>query len=88
MRELITNKKYYPDANSTLRVAYGKVDGYEPRDGVFYNSYTTLEGIMEKENPSVDEFVVHPKLKDLYSKKDYGQYADKKWWNACSVLCK
>jgi hypothetical protein len=77
MRELITNKKYYPDANSTLRVAYGKVDGYEPRDGVHYNSYTTLEGIMEKENPAVDEFVVHPKLKDLYTKKDYGQYADK-----------
>lgn len=77
MRELITNKKYYPDANSTLRVTYGKVDGYEPKDGVFYNYYTTLEGVMEKENPLVDEFVVSPKLKELYQKKDYGQYADK-----------
>ena len=77
MRELITEKKYYPDANSTLRVAYGKVDGYYPRDAVYYNHYTTLDGIMEKENPQVDEFVVSPKLKELYLKKDYGAYADK-----------
>jgi hypothetical protein len=77
MREIITTKKYYPDANSTLRVAYGKVDGYYPKDGVYYNHFTTLEGVMEKENPLVDEFVVHPKLKELYSKKEYGQYADK-----------
>lgn len=78
MRELITNKKYYPDANSTLRVAYGKVNGYDPMDGVHYDYYTTLEGVMEKENPKVDEFVVSPKLKELYQKKDYGQYANKK----------
>jgi hypothetical protein len=77
MRELIPEKKYYPDANSTLRVAYGKVDGYTPRDGVYYNYYTTLSGLIEKENPLVDEFIVSPKLKDLYAKKDYGQYADK-----------
>lgn len=77
MRELITNKKYYPDANSTLRVAYGKVAGYFPRDAVFYDYYTTLDGLMAKENPLVDEFVVSPKLKALYQKKEYGQYADK-----------
>ncbi|MBA3971360.1 MAG: S46 family peptidase [Bacteroidetes bacterium] len=77
MRELITTKKYYPDANSTLRVTYGKVNGYEPKDGIHYNYYTTLDGVMEKENPAVDEFVVAPKLKDLYLKKDYGQYANK-----------
>jgi hypothetical protein len=77
IREVVTEKKYYPDANSTLRVAYGKVDGYSPRDGVFYNYYTTLDGIMEKENPLVDEFIVPTKLKDLYERKDYGQYADK-----------
>jgi hypothetical protein len=77
MRELVTTKKYYPDANSTLRVAYGKVNGYFPKDGVYYDYYTTLEGIMEKENPLVDEFMVSPKLKELYLKKDYGQYADK-----------
>ncbi|MGZ6523187.1 MAG: S46 family peptidase, partial [Bacteroidia bacterium] len=77
MRELITNKKYYPDANSTLRVAYGKAEGYFPRDGVFYDYYTTLDGVIEKENPMVDEFMVSAKLKDLYQKKDYGPYADK-----------
>ncbi|MCW3101774.1 MAG: serine protease [Bacteroidetes bacterium] len=77
MRELVTTKKYYPDANSTLRVAYGKVKGYYPKDGVFYKYYTTLNGLMEKENPLVDEFMVSPRLKELYEKKDYGQYADK-----------
>lgn len=77
MRELIPDKKYYPDANSTLRVAYGKVGGYFPRDAVYYNYYTTLDGLMAKENPLVEEFVVSPKLKELYLKKDYGQYADK-----------
>lgn len=77
MRELIPEKKYYPDANSTLRVAYGKVGGYFPRDAVYYNYYTTLDGLMAKENPLVEEFMVSPKLKELYLKKDYGQYADK-----------
>ena len=77
LRELIATKKYYPDANSTLRLAYGKVGGYFPRDAVFYDYYTTLDGLMAKENPLVDEFIVSPKLKDLYQKKDYGQYADK-----------
>ncbi len=78
MRELVTTKKYYPDANSTLRVTYGKVSGYFPKDGVHYDYYTTLDGVMEKENPAVDEFVVFPKLKELYKNKDYGQYANKK----------
>ncbi len=77
MRELITTKKYYPDANSTLRLAYGKVEGYYPRDGVYYDYYTTLSGLMEKEDPASDEFFVDPKLKELYAKKDYGRYADK-----------
>ena len=78
MRELVTTKKYYPDANSTLRVTYGKVSGYVPKNGVHYDYYTTLDGVMEKENPAVDEFVVFPKLKELYKNKDYGQYANKK----------
>lgn len=71
------NKTFYPDANSTLRLTYGKVKTYVPRDGVSYKHYTTLEGVMEKENPNNDEFIVSPKLKELYTKKDYGQYADK-----------
>ena len=66
----------YPDANSTLRIAYGKVEGYEPRDGVEYNYYTTLSGIMAKENPNIYDYVVEPKLKKLYQTKDYGQYGD------------
>ncbi len=77
IRELITNKKYYPDANSTLRVAYGKVGGYYPHDAVYYDYYTTLDGLIEKENPLVEEFIVSPKLKELYQKKEYGRYADK-----------
>lgn len=77
MRELITSKKYYPDANSTLRLAYGKVEGYYPRDAVFYNYYTTMDGLMEKEDSTSKEFYIDPKLKQLYKKKDYGRYADK-----------
>lgn len=77
LREMQPNKKFYPDANSTFRVAYGKVNGYKPADGVEYRYLTTLDGVMEKENPAVDEFVVPQKLKDLYQKKDFGNYAEK-----------
>ncbi len=74
------DKNYYPDANSTLRLTYGSVGDYDPRDGVNYKYYTTIDGIMEKEVKGVKkshEFYVDQKLKDLYNKKDYGQYADK-----------
>lgn len=76
-RELFKDKKFYPDANSTLRVAYGKVNSYNPKDGVHYNYYTTLDGIMEKEIPEDEEFDVPAKLKELYKNKDYGPYANK-----------
>ena len=75
--EMQPNKRFYPDANSTLRVAYGKVDDYKPTDGIQYQYFTTLDGIMEKENPDVYDYVVEKKLKDLYKTKDFGQYADK-----------
>lgn len=75
--ELMPEKKYYPDANSTLRVAYGNVSNYSPKDGVVYETYTTLEGVMEKESKKNPEFYVHPKLKKLFEEKDYGNYADK-----------
>ncbi len=75
--EMMPNKRFYPDANLTLRVAYGFVNDYEPADGVKYNYFTTLEGIMEKENPEIYDYVVEPKLKTLYNNKDYGRYADK-----------
>lgn len=67
----------YPDANSTLRLTYGKVASYEPVDGAIYDYYTTLEGVMEKEDPNNWEFVVPDKLKQLYKAKDYGRYAMK-----------
>ncbi len=77
LTKVYKDKKFYPDANSTLRITYGKVKGYKPRDGVYYNYFTTLDGMMEKENPNDDEFIIFPKMKDLYAKKDYGKYADK-----------
>ena len=68
-------KAIYPDANSPLRLTYGKIGSYEPADGKEYLYYTTLKGVMEKEDPDNPEFVVSPKLKELYEKKDFGPYA-------------
>ena len=65
----------YPDANSTMRLTYGKVGAYSPKDGVTYKFYTTLTGVMEKEDPNNYEFIVPAKLKALYSAKDFGPYA-------------
>ena len=66
----------YPDANMTCRLTYGTVKSYEPKDGVLYKYYTTLAGVMEKEDPDNYEFRVPAKLKEIYENKDYGQYAD------------
>ena len=71
------DKRFSPDANFTLRVTYGKVEGFKPQDGKNYRHFTTLEGIMEKENPDIYDYVVEPRLKELYNNKDYGRYADK-----------
>ncbi len=68
-------KATYPDANSTMRLTYGSVLPYSPKDAVMYNYYTTLKGVMEKEDPDNYEFKVPAKLKALYEAKDYGQYA-------------
>ena len=67
----------YPDANFTMRVTYGQVLDYYPADAVHYDYVTTIDGLMEKEDPTNDEFIVPSKLKELYNNKDYGQYADK-----------
>ena len=75
--EMQTEKRLFPDANSTLRVTYGKVEGFKPQDGKTYRHFTTLEGIMQKENPDIYDYVVEPRLKELYNNKDYGPYADK-----------
>lgn len=72
--EMQKDRKFYPDANSTLRVAYGQVGGYEPKDAVTYSHFTTIEGIMEKEDPSIEEFEVPAKLKTLNAARDFGPY--------------
>jgi hypothetical protein len=74
--ELNKDARIFPDANSTLRVTYGKVKGYEPRDAVAYEPVTYLEGVIEKYVPSDYEFDVSQKLIDLYNAKDYGQYGE------------
>ena len=67
-----------PDANSTIRLTYGNVKAYEPRDAVAYSYYTTLQGVMEKEDPASSEFAVPARLKELYAARDYGRYANSK----------
>ncbi len=74
LREMQPNKKFYPDANSTLRFSYGKVMDYYPADAVHYDFVTHLSGVIAKEDPDNDEFIVPEKLKELYRTKDYGQY--------------
>lgn len=66
----------YPDANLTLRVAYGKVEGYQPRDGVEYKHYTTLEGVMEKDDSDSYFYNIPGKLRELYEARDFGIYED------------
>jgi hypothetical protein len=77
LRETLKNKKFYPDANSTLRVAFGKVSDYSPKDGIHNMHYTTIDGIVEKNKTGLEDFYVKPRLIELYEKKDFGTYADK-----------
>ena len=76
LREMNPEENYYPNANSTMRVTYGNVGDYNPGDAMHYDFYTTIDGIIEKEDPTNDEFIVPEKLKELYEIGDYGQYAD------------
>ncbi|WNH13685.1 S46 family peptidase [Thalassobellus suaedae] len=77
LMEALPNERYFPDANSTLRVTYGQVRGYSPRDAVQYNAVSYLDGVIEKYVPGDYEFDVPEKLRDLYESKNYGKYADK-----------
>lgn len=70
-------KTLYPDANFTLRLTYGQVNDYYPMDGVKYNYFTTLEGIIQKDNPNIYDYAVPQKLKELYMQKEYSRYANK-----------
>ena len=76
--EWTADEPNYPDANMTCRLSYGSVKGYEPRDGVVYKYYTTLKGVIEKEEPGNYEFRVPDKLKEIYAEADYGDYANDK----------
>lgn len=76
--EVFPEMKFYPDANFTLRVAYGKVDDYTPRDGVQYSWFSTLDGVMEKEDSTSFDYHVPLRLHQLWEAKDFGTYADKK----------
>ncbi len=76
--EMYPDSNFFPDANLTLRVTYGHVQGFEPTDGVYYKPYSTLDGIIEKENPDIYDYVVEPRLKELWRTKDYGRYANAK----------
>ncbi len=76
--EVFPEKKYYPDANSTLRIAYGKVKDYAPVDGMKYNWFCTLDGVMQKEDSTTFDYHVPAKLRKLWEQKDFGTYADKK----------
>ena len=74
--EMNPEMNYYPNANSTMRITYGQVGAYYPRDAVFYNYFTTVDGYIEKEIPGDREFDVWPRMKELVAAEDYGQYAD------------
>ena len=76
IRQMNKDRFYYPDANSTMRLTYGTVKGYEPRDAVKYDFITHLEGVIQKEDPGNEEFIVPAKLKELYATKDFGAYTD------------
>ncbi|MBP5983356.1 MAG: S46 family peptidase [Fluviicola sp.] len=74
VREMQPNKKFYPNANSTMRLTYGNVLSYEPRDAVKYDYYTTIDGVMSKEDVTNPEFNIDPRMKEVWMKKDFGQY--------------
>jgi hypothetical protein len=76
LREMMPDKKFYPDANSTIRMTYGTVQDYYPYDAVYYDYRTTYKGILEKEDPTNEEFVVDSTLKRLLLNKDFGPYAE------------
>jgi Tfp pilus assembly protein PilF len=74
-REFMTDKKFFADANSTLRLTYGKIEGTAPRDGMEYTYFTTLDGIIQKNNTGAEDFEIPVRLRELWAKKDFGPYA-------------
>ncbi|NND95235.1 MAG: S46 family peptidase [Flavobacteriales bacterium] len=84
LREMNPEKSYYPNANSTMRLTYGVVGDYIPADGMRYDFVTTTNGILEKEDPTNDEFIVPSHLKELVEKRQFGEYADE---NGDMIVC-
>ena len=85
LREMNPGALYYPDANSTMRLTYGSVKSYKPADALFADYYTTLQGVMEKEDSTSEEFIVPARLKQLYQQKDFGKYADNGTMRVCFI---
>ncbi len=85
LKRMEKDRLFYPDANFTMRVAYGQVKGYSPADAVEYGHFTTLGGIMEKADPDVDHYTVPSKLQQLYRAKDYGRYAPDDTMRVCFI---
>lgn len=83
LMEMQPDKKFYPDANFTMRLTYGQVKDYYPADAIHFDYFTTLKGVMEKEDPNNWEFVVPDKLKELYRNKDYGPYGENGVMKVC-----
>lgn len=85
LEEMQKNRIFYPDANSTMRLTYGTVGGYHAKDAVYYSYYTTLKGVMEKEDTTNTEFIVPAKLKTLYRDKNYGPYGKDGEMRVCFI---
>ncbi|NOY36147.1 MAG: S46 family peptidase [Chlorobi bacterium] len=83
LMEMQPDKVFYPDANFSMRLTYGTVGGYDPKDAVHYKYFTTLKGVMEKEDPNNYEFIVPDKLKELYKDKDFGRYGENGVMHVC-----
>ncbi len=85
LMEVYPTRRFWPDANNTMRISYGQVEHSEPRDGISYKTQTYLDGVMEKYKPGDYEFDVHPRLIELYEKKDYGQYGENGKMPVCFI---
>lgn len=85
LQEMNPEKKFYPDANRTLRLTYGKVEGYMGKNNTTFKYYTDLEGVIRKEDSSNYEFIVSPKLKQLFNQKNYGEYGDNGTMPVCFI---
>jgi len=80
-----TSRTFYPDANFTMRVAFGRVEGYKAADAVYYDCFSTLNGMIEKEDQNIPDYRVSPRIRELYEKQDYGPWSDKEKMPVCFI---